>query len=438
MTELTATARTAPHAPARRGHFLTRLFVWLAVLGVFGAAFYFVLTRQAEVKASGRRGVSGAISVVPATAKKADMSEFLDALGTVTPLYTASIVPQVTGVVTDVKFVEGQVVKVGDPLIEIDPRTFEATLQQAQGVLQRDQNLLAQAKMDMDRYQAAWDRKAIAKQQLDDQEKIVLQDQGVVKNDEGVVQFDKLQVEYCHITAPIAGRVGLRLVDPGNLAQASNANTPLAVITQIQPISVIFTIPEDSLSAVLARLHQENTELVVEAYDRGAQKKIATGKLIALDNQIDTTTGTVKARAEFANDDETLFPNQFVNVRLLLRTLQGVTQIPASAVQQNGTQSFVYVVQDETAHVRTVTPGVTNEGQVQVDGVKPDEVVANSSFDKLQDGDKVVLAGSGGGHGGQGQHQGAGAGGQHPHGTGGGQGSGGQHSGGSSGGGSAQ
>jgi multidrug efflux system membrane fusion protein len=169
MTELTTTARSTPTTPVRRSSWLVRIIIWLAVLGIFGAGFYFVINHQVEVKASGRRGVSGAISVVPATAKKADMAEYLDALGTVTPLYTASIVPQVTGVVTDVKFVEGQVVKVGDPLIEIDPRTFEATLQQAQGVLQRDQNLLAQAKMDMDRYQAAWDRKAIAKQQLDDQ-----------------------------------------------------------------------------------------------------------------------------------------------------------------------------------------------------------------------------------------------------------------------------
>ena len=286
---------------------------------------------------------------------------------------------------------EGQTVNVGDPLIDIDARPYEATLLQAQGTLQRDENVLGQAKMDHERYQTAWARNAIAKQVLDDQEKLVLQNEGTVKNDQGVVQYDQVQVDYCHILAPIAGRVGLRLVDPGNLVQSSSTSTPLAVITQVQPITVIFTVPEDSLGSVLARVHKK-AKLTVDAFDRSAQTKIASGELQALDNQIDTTTGTVKLRAIFPNDDESLFPNQFVNTRLLLDTLQGVTLIPSSTIQQNGQTSFVYVIQDEVAHMHEVKPGVTDGGVTQVDGINPGDVLANSSFDKLQDNDKVIIA----------------------------------------------
>jgi multidrug efflux system membrane fusion protein len=263
-------------------------------------------------------------------------------------------------------------------------------LTQAQGALERDQNVLAQAQMDVERYRTAWERNAIAKQILDDQEKLVLQDQGTVKNDQGTVQYDQVQLDFCHITAPFAGRVGLRLVDPGNVVQSTGTVT-LAVITQLTPITVIFTIPEDSLDQVQARLKQ-GAKLPVDAYDRAAQKKIASGELLTLDNQIDTTTGTVKGRAQFDNPDNALFPNQFVNTRLLVNTLQGVTLIPASAIQQNGQASFVYVIQNNVAHMRSVKPGVTDGGITQVDGLKPGEVVANSSFDKLQDNAAVVVA----------------------------------------------
>jgi membrane fusion protein, multidrug efflux system len=246
--------------------------------------------------------------------------------------------------------------------------------------------------MDAERYRAAWERNAIAKQILDDQEKLVLQDRGTVKNDQGTVQYDQVQVEFCHITAPIAGRVGLRLVDPGNVVQSTGAVT-LAVITQLQPITVIFTIPEDSLDQVEAQLGK-GAKLAVDAFDRTAQKKIASGELLTLDNQIDTTTGTVKGRAQFANENNALFPNQFVNTRLLVTTLQGVTLIPASAIQQNGQASFVYVIQDNIAHMRSVKPGVADAGLTQVDGIQPGDVLANSSFDKLQDNAKVVVAGT--------------------------------------------
>lgn len=330
------------------------------------------------------------INITTATAKKGDIGVYLEEIGTVTPVYTDSITSQVNGLVVAVHYKEGQLVRKGDPLIDIDARPYRATLLQAQGALERDQNILAQAQMDLERYRAAWARNAIAKQTLDDQEKLVLQDQGTVKNDQGTVQYDQIQVDFCHITAPIAGRVGLRLVDPGNVVQ-SGGNTTLAVITQLEPITVIFTIPEDSLGPVATRLKQK-AKLPVDAFDRTAQTKIASGKLLTVDNQIDTTTGTVKARSLFDNKNDALFPNQFVNARLLVNTLQEVTLIPASAIQQNGQASFVYVIQNEVAHLRSVKPGVSDGGQTQVEGINPGDVVANSSFDKLQDNTAVTAA----------------------------------------------
>jgi multidrug efflux system membrane fusion protein len=330
------------------------------------------------------------INITTATAQKGNIGVYLDEIGTVTPVYTDSITSEVNGLVVAVHFKEGQLVSKGDPLVDIDSRPFRATLLQAQGALERDQNLLAQAQMDLERYREAWARNAIQKQLLDDQEKLVLQDEGTVKNDQGTVQFDQIQVDFCHITAPIAGRVGLRLVDPGNVVQSAGTVT-LAVITQTQPITVIFTIPEDSLGPVVDRLRKK-AKLTVDAFDRTAVTKIASGKLLTLDNQIDTTTGTVKARAVFDNKNDALFPNQFVNTRLLVNTLQGVTLVPASAIQQNGHASFVYLIQSNFAHLRTVKPGITDGGMTQVDGINPGDVVANSSFDKLQENTAVVVA----------------------------------------------
>jgi len=330
------------------------------------------------------------VALTTATAQKGNIGVYLDAIGTVTPVYTASITSQVTGPVIAVRFKEGQIVRKGDPLIEIDPRPFEATLLQAQGLLERDQATLAQATMDLNRYRDAWSRNAIPKQTLDDQEKIVLQDAGTVKNDEGTVKYDQIQVDYCHIRAPISGRVGLRLVDPGNVVQAAGTTT-LAVITQMQPITVIFTVPEDNLGQIQPRLRQQ-AKLPVEAFDRAALKQIASGTLLTLDNQIDTTTGTVKARASFENKDLLLFPNEFVNARLLVNTLQGATLIPTSAIQHNGAASFVYVLQNNIAHMRPVKPGVIEGETAQVTGINPGDVVANSSFDKLQDNSKITVS----------------------------------------------
>jgi multidrug efflux system membrane fusion protein len=257
-------------------------------------------------------------------------------------------------------------------------------------VHERDQNLLAQAQMDLERYRLLSVTKAIAKQILDDQEKLVLQLQGTLKNDQGAVDYDQIQVDFCLIAAPIAGLMGLRLVDPGNVVQSTGTVT-LAVVAQLQPITVIFTIPEDNIGSIQARLRM-NATLSVDVYDRTAQTKIASGQLLTLDNQIDTTTGTIKARALFDNANEALFPNQFVNARLLVNTLQGVTLVSASAIQQNGQASFVYLVQSNIAHLRSVKPGVTEGGMTQVDGINPGDIVADSSFDKLQDNTAVVIA----------------------------------------------
>ncbi len=333
---------------------------------------------------------SKGVNIATASAQKGDIGIYLDEIGTVTPVYTDSITSEVNGLVVAVHFKEGQPVKKNDPLIEIDSRPYRANLLQAQGALERDQNLLAQAKMDLDRYRDAWARNAIQKQLLDDQEKLVLQDEGTVKNDQGTVQYDQIQVGFCHITAPIAGRVGLRLVDPGNVVQSSG-NVTLAVITQMQPITVIFTIPEDSLGPVEDRLRKKAT-LTVDALDRTALTKIASGKLMTLDNQIDTTTGTVKARAIFDNKNDALFPNQFVNTRLLVNTVKDVTMVPSSAIQQNGQTSFVYVIQNNVAHLHNVKAGVTDGGQTQVEGINPGDIVANSNFDKLQEGTAVNIA----------------------------------------------
>jgi multidrug efflux system membrane fusion protein len=368
------------------------IVVWILLLLLLVLAFVLIWRHHEAAKkaAASARAAATGITITSTTARKGNIGVYLDAIGTVTPVYTNSITSQVNGLVTAVHYTEGQRVQKGDPLIDIDARPYEATLLQAQGVLERDQNVLAQSRMDLERYREAWARKAIAKQVLDDQEKLALQNEGTVKNDLGAVQYDQVQVDFCHITAPITGRVGLRLVDPGNVVQSSGTVT-LAVITQLEPITVIFTIPEDSLGPVQAGLRKK-AKLAVDAYDRAAQTKIASGNLLTIDNQIDTTTGTVRGRAIFANKNDALFPNQFVNTRLLVNTLQGVTLIPASAIQQNGQASFVYIIQNNFAHTRSIKPGVTEGGVTQVQGINPGDVVANSSFDKLQDNSKVVIS----------------------------------------------
>ncbi len=375
-----------------RARLRRRRWLWIAaiaVLLILGCLWLWHRHAAAAAAAAAAQRAAVGVTITTASASKGDIGIYLQAIGTVTPVYTTSITSQVNGVVIAVRFKEGQQVSKGDALIDIDPRPYQATLLQAQGTLERDQNVLAQAQMDLERYRSALARNAIAAQTVADQEKLVLQDQGTVKNDQGTVQFDQLQLDYCHISAPISGQVGLRLVDPGNVVQ-SNGTATLALITQMRPITVIFTLSEDSLGPVVARLRAQ-AKLSVDVFDRSAQKKIASGQLLALDNQIDTTTGTVKVRAQFDNKNDALYPNQFVNTRLLVNTLQGVTLIPAAAVQQNGTTSFVYVIQNNVAALRNIKTGVTDGGVTQVDGISPGDVVATSGFDKLQDKARVVV-----------------------------------------------
>lgn len=372
-----------------------RQWLWILILLlIFAVIFYIVLRKSVSQKAAtgpgARRSFSGAATLTVATAQRGDIGVYLNAIGTVTPVYTATIYSQVEGVITAVHYREGQMVHKGEPLVDIDPRQYQANVDTAAGNLTRDTNVLAQAKMDVERYQAAWAKNAIARQQLDDQEKLVLQDEGLVKSDQGTLDFDKVQLGYCHIVAPFTGKVGLRLVDPGNLVQAGNT-TPLVVVTQIEPITVVFILSEDNLEQVLAQT-RHGQSLTVEAWDRTDQSKIGTGKLTAMDNQIDTTTGTVKLRATFDNRQDTLFPNQFVNTRLLVETQHDMTLIPTNAIQHNGDVAFVYVIANGSAKTQNVKPGTANGGLTAVTGINPGDVVATSSFEKLVNGSKVNIA----------------------------------------------
>lgn len=390
--QLSAPQGDAPVRPKKK----RRQWVWIVLLLVFALIFVLVLRHHDDSKkaagaaAGGRRAFGGPVTLTTTTAKKGDIGVYLDAIGTVTPVYTTTIYNQVTGVVTDVHYREGQTVRKGDPLVDIDPRQYQAQVVNAEGSLERDTNVLAQSRMDLERYRVAWAKNAIAKQQLDDQEKLVLQNEGLVKADQGTLDFDKVQLAYCHITSPISGRVGLRLVDPGNLVQSSGS-TILVVVTQLEPITVIFTLAQDDLGEVLAQW-RHGAKLTVDALDRNQQTKLATGKLLAIDNQIDTTTGTVKLRAQFDNRKDTLFPNQFVNTRLLVTTQHDMTLIPSSAIQHNGEEAFVYVIVSGTAHKHDVKSGTTDAGITAVEGINPGDVVATSSFEKLLEGAKVTIS----------------------------------------------
>ena len=377
-----------------------RRWIWAVILLAFGLLFFWVLHQhtvsqdQAGGPAGGGRGRRGggaggpAVPVTVATAVTGSLGVYQDAIGTVTALNTANMTSQATGVIAAVHYSEGQFVHKGDPLIDIDPRPYQATLAQAQGALERDQSMMAEAQMDLKRYQDAWAKNAIPRQTLEDQEKQVDVDKGTVANDTATVQYDQVLLSYCHISSPIDGKVGLRLVDPGNLVTANSTTNVLVVVAQVNPITVIFTLPEDSLPQVLEQF-KKNRSLPVQAYDRTQQILLGTGKLTTIDNQIDTTTGTVKLRATFDNAKGMLYPNQFVNTRLLVNTLNNQLLIPSSAIQHNGDVSFVYLIQDNKAVMRTVNPGLSDRGNTAVTGLNPGDVVANSSFEKLTDGAPV-------------------------------------------------
>jgi multidrug efflux system membrane fusion protein len=357
----------------------------IIVIALMVLALRFTAHRRALQAAALKPPAAAGVSVTMAVAKKGDIGVYLDAIGTVTPVYTSTITSQVAGMISTVHYREAQYVRKGEPLIDVDPRPYQAQLAQAEGILERDTHILEQSRMDLQRYRDAWSRDAIAKQQLDDQEKVVLQN-------EGTVDYDRTQLAFCHITAPFDGRVGLRLVDPGNVVQANSAK-PLVVVTQEQPITVIFSIAEDYL-AQIAAARRQGLRPRVDALDRAQSNTIASGVLVAVDNQIDTATGTVRLRAQFDNRKNELFPNQFVNTRLLVRTIHDGILIPDSAIQHNGSTAFVYVISGDTAHVHPVTPGVVDRGVAAVEGLQPGDVVATSSFERLRDNAKVTVISS--------------------------------------------
>jgi multidrug efflux system membrane fusion protein len=330
------------------------------------------------------------LPIITATATTGDIGVYVKALGTVTPLKTVSLTARVAGQIANVQYQEGQIVHVGDPLVDIDPAAYQAAVTQAEGQLARDQAQLQLAKVNLDRDTDLLKKGVISKQEFDTQTANNNLFEGAIKLDQGNLDQAKVNLAYCHITSPIDGRVGLRLVDVGNNVAAS-ATTPLVVITQLQPISVEFNVAEDSVSEIMHAIGG-GRELEVDAYDRADQKKLATGKVEAVNSQIDTTTGTLRLRSTFLNDDASLFPNQFVNVRLLVDTHQAVTLLPNSAVQRNDGGAFVYLVQpNQTVAVKTITVGTTNGNVSEVQGLDPGAVVAADSFNRLTDGAKIAV-----------------------------------------------
>ena len=360
-----------------------------------------LLTPHGTQSAPGSRFAGGApMPVGTAVARTGDMPITLIGLGTVTPLATVTVQSQISGQIMHIGFKEGQTVKAGDPLIQIDPRPYQVALEQAQGALARDKALLANARVDLERYQTLFAQDSIAEQQLATQKSLVAQYAGAVTTDQGQIDAAKLNLTYCHIVSPIAGRVGLQQINVGNYVTPAEPNG-LVVVTQLKPITVVFTLPEDDIPPLLQRLHAGAT-LPVTAWDRTNTHQLASGTLQSIDSQIDTTTGTIRLKAVFANDDESLFPQQFVNIVLLLDTMHGATLIPQAGVQRGAPGTYVYVVNsDQTVNVRQITLGAGDATNVAITaGLKPGESVVVDGADRLKDGAKVLLhQGSGSGAG---------------------------------------
>jgi multidrug efflux system membrane fusion protein len=366
--------------------------LWLLIVAAVLVIGYALVVRPLTRAGSGRvRAGAGAVPVTAEPARKADLNVRIVALGTVTPLKTVTVRSLVDGQLQKVLFTEGQSVEAGAPLAEIDPRPFEAQKEQAEAMLARDRALLDNAHLDFERFNTLLAQDSVAKQQVDTQAALVRQYEATVKLDQAQINTTALQLTYAHIIAPITGRVGLRLVDIGNLIHPSDANG-IAVITQLRPISVLFAIPQDALPQVLKRF-KSNEPMAVEAYDRDGRALLATGRLVTIDNQIDPSTGTVKLRAEFPNTDEMLFPNQFVNVQLIADQIQGATVVPTAAIQRSTTATYVYLVADQkTASVRQVETGPSEHGLIIVSkGLAPGDVVVVDGVDKLRDGSAVEL-----------------------------------------------
>ncbi len=368
--------------------------MWAAIVCMLLGAGYLLSQRSSAPQQTPKKGKNaggGAIPVSVSTARQGNIGVYVNALGTVTPVYTATVTSRVAGQLMEVHYREGQMVHKGDLLAVIDPRPYQASLTQAEGQLDRDQATLANARLDLIRYQSAYEQHAIPEQQLATQKATIGQDEGTVKLDEGLLEAAKVNVDYTRITAPIDGRVGLRQVDPGNIVQA-NGTQALLSITQLQPITVIFTMAEDYISEVATQMRAGH-KLRVDALDRDDQTDLAQGTLLTLDNQIDTTTGTVRVRATFPNRDNKLFPNEFVNARLLVRTLNSVNLITTAAIQRNNDIAFVYVVNtsNRTVQSRNINIAATDGDTAAVTGVTPGETLVTDGFDKLQDGTKIAI-----------------------------------------------
>jgi len=372
---------------------LLKRLLWLVLVAMIVAAAVWYFPRpDTQPKEAGRGRSGGPVPVGVVPVQKGDMPVSLSQLGTVTPLATVTVKTQINGYLTEVAFREGQMVKKGDVLAQIDPRPYQVALEQAEATLAKDQALLRNAQLDLERYNTLVAQNSIARQTRDTQVSLVAQNQATIKADQAQIDVQKLNLTYCRIVSPVTGRVGLRQVDAGNYVQTSDPNG-IVVVTQLQPISVIFTVAEDNLPAVMKRV-RAGASLPVSAFDRTGTTELGTGTLDTVDNQIDTTTGTVKLRAIFDNRDEVLFPNQFVNVRLLVNTMQDTDIVPVSAIQRGAPGTFVYVVSPEnTVTVAKVKLGPSDGQRIAIlSGLQPGESVVVDGTDRLRDGAKVTLA----------------------------------------------
>jgi multidrug efflux system membrane fusion protein len=392
-----------PASPGQARAAKSRWWLWivaLAIVIVLGV-WYSKSKDSAEAQGpagagaggkGGRQGQGGpaqAVPVVVATAQRGDLPVFFNGLGTVTAYNTVTVRSRVDGQIVKINFTEGQTVHKGDALVEIDPRPYQVQLEQAEGQLAKDQAQLRDVQVNYERFQLLFKEGVIPKQQVDTQQAQVGQFQGAIRADQGAIDSAKLQIVYTHVTSPITGRVGLRLVDVGNIVHASDT-TGLLVITQLQPIAVIFSLPQDQLSQVLSRLHGKQ-QLTVDAFDRDDTTKIASGKLLTIDNQIDTTTGTYRLKAEFSNEKEELFPNQFVNTHLLVDTKRNLTIVPSPAIQRGPQGTYVYLAQkDNSVKIQPVTIALSSGNSIGIGtGLQPGDNVVVDGQDKLQDGSKI-------------------------------------------------
>ncbi len=397
-------AVTPGSVPARLRAMVRTAPRWVVILGLLLllALIAWLLTpgKSARTGAAGRFAAGGPMPVVVASARAGDMPITLIGLGTVTPLATVTVQSQISGQIMKIAFKEGQTVRAGDALIQIDPRPYQVALEQAEGALSRDKALLANARVDLERYQTLFAQDSIAEQQLATQKALVAQDEGSVTTDQGQIDAAKLNLTYCHIVSPINGRVGLQQVNVGNYVTPAEPNG-LVVVTQLQPITVVFTLPEDDIPPLLKQMNA-GVALPVTAWDRTNTRQLATGTLQSIDSQIDTTTGTIRLKASFPNTDQGLFPQQFVNVVLLLDTLHGVTLVPQAGVQRGAPGTYVYVVNaDQSVNVRKVALGPGDATYISItQGLAPGESIVVDGADKLKDGAKVLVRqGSAGGGG---------------------------------------